>query len=240
MANDTANDPAQIAETLATAIKSGADWPEFNLSCNLDTAYDLQHKVTNKVSDVGGIKAGVTAEPVQQYLGLKHALIGSLYANAQLDSSCNIPYIEKRIIECEVAVRADHTGKPVSIAPAIEFVRLCFTRQEDLNASNLVISNMGTEKFIIGTFIPWEDDFNSSSITLFKNDEIVNQAMTSQALEGPQNGVSWMLGEAQKRGHKVTQNTLFMTGACGATPAADKGSYRADFGALGNIEFSIT
>lgn len=230
-----------IAAQLAEAIRAGEPWPPFGTPLELDRAYRIQHDVTRlRSSDpAGGVKAGVTAKPIQGFLGIDHALIGSLYGDTRREPGAAIAFLEGRIVECEVAVRVDAHGNPTAIAPAIEFVRLCFASPQDMSAGNLVATNMGTESYILGEFQPWDEELGSLPVELSRNGETINQTGTGEALGGPAEAVRWMWTEARERGHALAEGTVFLTGACGATPPAERGSYTADFNKLGSIRFTI-
>lgn len=176
---------------------------------------------------------------MQGFLGIDHALIGNLYGDTQHEPGAVIPFLEGRIVECEVAVKVDAYGNPNAIAPAIEFARLCFTSPQDMSAANLVVTNMGTESYILGEFHPWNEELGSHPVELISEGDTINQTDIGEALGGPAEAVRWMWTEAKERGHAVSDGTIFMTGACGATPPADRGSCTADFGKLGSFRFTI-
>lgn len=232
---------AEFVQEIVDAILSGSAWPAFEQELDLEAGYRLQHLITSGVSGqgVGGVKAGVTARPIQKLLGLDHALIASLYGSRQEVAGATIPFLETRIIECEVAIKIGDNGKPHAIAPAIEFVRLCFARQADMNAANLVASNLGTERFIVGGFLPWSDEFEVLTVTLARDGQTIAQTDTAQALGGPAEAAPWLKSEAKKRGFSTDTQTMFLVGACGETPPAEPGEYLAKFGALGELNFSI-
>lgn len=226
---------------IAKAISDGAPLPAIDKAYSLSEAYVLQHDVTHAVSAgcVAGIKAGVTAPAAQQFFGLDHALLGSLYAAGRVENGAAIDFVAGRMIECELAVLVDQNARPIAVAPAIEFVRVNFSRAEDLTAANLVLCNLGAERFLAGDFLPWERASEEVSVSLSRETVIVNQADMADALGGPVAAAPWMCGEAIKRGFSVKENTLLLTGACGSAVPADKGHYVADYGAFGKIEFRI-
>ena len=232
---------SRFVRAFAAAIGSGARWPAFEEGLDLEAAYRLQHQITRAVTggNPGGIKAGVTAAPIQQLLGLDHALIASLYGSGRIETGGVLPFAEARLIECEVAIKIGDDGLPRAIAPALEFVRLCFSRQSDMNAANLVASNLGTERFVVGDFVPWRDALKVLPIELHRDGEIIMETDSAQALGGPAKAGPWLWSEAIRRGHSADPDTIFLVGACGVTPPAEQGRYRASFGELGELEFSV-
>lgn len=230
-----------LASGIAEAILNGAPLPAINKAYSLNEAYILQHAVTRAVTatNVAGIKAGVTAPAAQEFFGLDHALLGSLYDAGQVEQNGSIDFVPGRLIECELAVLVDKNAQPISVAPAVEFVRVNFERPEDLTAANLVLSNLGAELFIVGEFLPWERAGEEISVSLWRGSDVVNQADMFEALGGPVEAAPWMCDEAIKRGFRLNGNTLLLTGACGTAVAADKGHYVAEYGSFGKLTFEV-
>ncbi|MEM6536986.1 MAG: hypothetical protein AAF668_04580 [Pseudomonadota bacterium] len=230
-----------LANQIAEALSSHTLLPEFNDELTLEQAYEIQHAVTQLRSPdrIGGIKAGVTSKIAQGFLKLEHALIGSLYADTRHTDGSTIPYLEGRSLECEVAVIVDGNGRPKEIAPAIEGVYVNYSRQSDMSAASLVTCNLGADLFIVGDFQPWNAKSEQSTIELKHDGDLVNASSVTEALQGPASATSWMWEEAIKRGFNPTDGTLLLTGACGTVVPAEPGQYKADFGTLGKLTFSV-
>ena len=230
-----------LIKSIAEAIATHKPIPEIDLSLELDDAYAMQHEITIRRSPEGtaGIKAGVTSHAAQNYFGLTHSLIGHLYVDSFHDHESSLPYIRGRKLECELAVIVDERGSPKAIAPAIEVVLVQFQRSSDISANNLVLTNLGADKYIIGDFLDWSPPYDDASAHLSFNGIPVNAANMSDAIGGPERSVPWIWQEANSRGYEFKGDTLFLTGACGTVIPADRGHYRADFGVLGRIEFEV-
>jgi len=234
--------PNDFAQELASAIRANEPLPKFNEALDLEAAYALQHRVTKSMTSgpTGGIKAGVTAGPVQAFFGLEHALIASIYPEARQKSGDTIGYVEGRGIECEVAVLLDGNGRPKAIAPAIEFVFVKFSDQSDMIAANLVASNLGADVYLVGDFQPWADGtFSALSAILTRDGEEVSRANMNDAIGGPGPATEWIVQEANTRSFDCREDTLIMTGACGALVPGEKGDYRMSIEGLGAVEFTI-
>lgn len=241
MSDTTETTQVGFAKALSIAIRGNNPLPPFEDSLSLDEAYALQHEVTKHRAgdEVGGIKAGVTAPPIQGFFGLDHALIASLYADGEFESGDTLEYVNGRKIECEFAVIVDETGLPKSIAPAIEIVYVKYERDSDMSAASLVASNLGADLYMVGEFAPWDDAFAELTVTLTRDGDVVNTAPMTDALGGPRTGAKWMWVEAMKRGFKTDGHTLLLIGACGMPVDAEPGNYKADFGVLGSVEFIV-
>ena len=231
----------ELINGFAEAIKSHLPLPEVEQTFDLGAAYALQHQVTAIRSPgvVGGVKLGVTNPQAQAFFGLDHALLGSLYSDARLSGGAVIPGLEGRGLETEFAVLVDGEGQPQMIAPAIEIVFVSFSRKSDMTASNLVVGNLGADLFLVGDFLPWDSPHSDVNATLARNGEVVNEASMNEALGGPASALPWVWNEMKVRGYPIQDETLIMMGACGGVVPAETGSYEADYGAMGKLQFTI-
>lgn len=231
----------EFAQQLSDAIKAHRQLPTFTVDLTLQEAYDLQGLVAKKVSPAGlaGLKAGVTSNQLQQLFDIDHALMGRLYRSGQLSGEVVLPYLGKRSIECEIAIIIDARGLPKSAGPALEFVVLDFASREDMTGPNLVAGNLAADQFLAGEQLPWRESFEDIVVRLYRDDELVNEASMMESLGGPHAALDWMLSEADQRNIRISDGMLFMTGTCGQVIPALPGKYRADYGALGTITFSV-
>ena len=230
-----------LVNGFAEAIKAHAPLPEVEQTFDLEAAYALQHRVTALRSPqaVGGVKLGVTNPQAQAFFGIDHALLGSLYGDARLSTGASIQFLEGRGLETEFAVLVDGKGKPKAIAPAIEIVFVSFSRKSDMTASNLVVGNLGADLYLVGDFLPWDSPHSGVTATLKRNGDVVNEASMNEALGGPTAALPWIWNEMQARGYPNQDGTLIMMGACGGVVPAEAGRYEAEYGAMGNLHFSI-
>jgi 2-keto-4-pentenoate hydratase len=235
-------DTEALTAGIAEAIGERTPLPFIEAALTLDEAYQLQHQVTKRrcSEDGGGIKAGVTSQSAQKHFGIDRALIGSLYGDSRLGDRCRLPFVERRMLECELAVLVDSDGNPKQIAPAIEVVLVQFSRPDDMTAENLVLSNLGADSYIVGELQPWSPPYDEVTAELMLNGEMINRAPVTDSLGGPEKSTAWICREAQARGFAINSDTLLMTGACGRVVPAEVGHYCADFGPLGKLSFEIS
>ncbi len=226
---------------ITDAMRIQAPIPPIDRTLSLPEAYALQKEITRRSwpAGTGGIKAGVTAQTARQFFGIDQALIGSLPAAGRLAEGCRMPFIHGRMLECELAVTVDADGQPRVVAPAIEIVRVQFSRPEDMTAANLVLTNLGADAYIVGQFQPWSPPYAEVTAELRRDGDLINRAPTTDSLGGPEHSVPWIWQEAVARDYPVGSETLLMTGACGKVLPADAGTYTADFGPFGELGFEI-
>ena len=230
-----------FAEKLAEAIRGHRPLPDFNESMTLEDGYELQKEVANLVSPIGfaGIKAGVTSRELQQAFGINHPLLGRLYEQGRLTSGARIKFIDNQIIECEIGITVNSKGELLSAGLALEFAFAAFSSPKDATAPNLVAANVAADKFLLGPLLPLRDSYDDVTIKLFRNNALINEAPITESLGGPIEAVKWIVKEARKYNIKLFDTALLMTGACGQVVPALPGNYRANYGTLGEVNFTI-
>ena len=111
---------------------------------------------------------------------------------------------------------------------------------EDASGANLLACNIAADRYIVGAQLPMLDSYVDIEARLVRDGETVSAAPATEALGGPGPALEWMLSEARVRGLQITDGMLLITGAIGGIHPAKPGSYRADYGALGSVEFTVT
>ncbi|MCY4127766.1 MAG: hypothetical protein OXG15_00860 [Gammaproteobacteria bacterium] len=231
----------EFASALAGAIRNRDSFPAMPSDLSLDDGYEIQKQVVEAVADgaIAGWKAGMTAPAGQAAFGLKHPLIGSLYGWGRLENGASIEMVPGIKLECEIGITIDANGNAKSAGPVIEVPRMMWNSPDDAKGSNLTATNIAAYHYIVGEQQPIRDDYEQLSVSLTRDGETVCEASLSDALGGPKQALQWMLSEASVRGMTPTDGMLLITGACGGIHDGEPGSYVADYGPLGTIEFTI-
>ena len=230
---------------LADAIKAKSIWPEFPSGVTLTEAYSLIPHLTSLISgeQSAGIKAGVTNRDLQALFGLEEPLLGLLYQQSEIENAATLPHTASRRIECELAMQLNSDGSPISIGPAVEFVRLDFCRPEDLTPGNVTLCNLGADQFILGDMGAWDSfDFTALAdieIGLMRDGEVILTASPLDSFGGPKPALDWCINKANSLGFTIPEGGVLLAGTNGAAMEADRGHYQASYGPLGTIEFTI-
>lgn len=189
--------PERLLDAIALAIKTHSSIPPLPKGITVEDAYAaLPHLVKRVTGDrPGGLKAGVTNTGIQAFLGLEEALLGMLYDSSAAKDGLDLPFVKGRKIECEMGIRLNADGSPQSVGPAVELVNLDFSIPEDLTAGNLVLCNMGTDRFILGDMTPW-DQFDFSllaevEVTVIHDGKKRLTTSPLDSLGGPQSALDW-------------------------------------------------
>lgn len=231
----------KLASELAGAIRNRDSFPAMPADLSLEDGYEIQKLVVEAVADgaIAGWKAGMTAPAGQAAFGLEHPLIGSLYRWGRLENGANVDMAPGIKLECEIGITIDANGNAKSAGPVIEVPRMMWNSAEDAKGSNLTATNIAAYQYIVGEQQPIRDDYEALSVKLTRDGETVCEASLTDALGGPKQALQWMLQEARVRNMSAADNMLLITGACGGIHDGEPGSYVADYGPLGTIEFSI-
>ena len=230
---------------LADAIKAKSIWPEFPSGVTLTEAYSLIPHLTSLISgeQSAGIKAGVTNRDLQALFGLEEPLLGLLYQQSEIENAATLPHTDSRRIECELAMQLNSDGSPISIGPAVEFVRLDFCRPVDLTPGNVTLCNLGADQFILGDMGAWDSfDFTALAdieIELMRDGEVILTASPLDSFGGPKPALNWCVNKANSLGFTIPEGGVLLAGTNGAAMEADPGHYQASYGPLGTIEFTI-
>ena len=232
---------ADLVNALSSAIRNRESFPAMPAELSLEDGYAIQKQVIANVADgaVAGWKAGMTAAAGQAAFGLKHPLIGSLYSWGQLENGASVDMVSGIKLECEIGITIDANGAAKSAGPVIEVPRMMWNSPDDAKGSNLTATNIAAYQFIVGEQQPIRDDYAELSVKLTRDGETVCEASLTDALGGPEPALDWMLNEAKTRDMTPAADMLLITGACGGIHDGEPGSYVADYGPLGTIEFTI-
>ena len=231
----------ELVEAMAKAVKAREALPRMPNDLDLEQAYAIQKTLVGAVAGgaIAGLKAGMTAAAGQKQFGLSHPLIGSLYESGRLSPGTDLAAATGVSLECEIGITIDGAGNPKSAGPVIEVPRMAWGDPADATGVNLTACNIAADRFIAGIQSPFRSDYADIHITLTRDGETVCQAPATEALGGPRDALAWMLDEASLRGLEIRDDMLLITGACGGIHPALPGAYRADYGELGSIEFTV-
>ena len=226
---------------------------------NMDQAYEVQTALAGLLTPKGGGKAGykaaLTGEAAQQKFGVNEPVYGILLDNMILEPGGAInPAVFKRLfIEVEMALflNTSITGPLAdaaaaracveAVAPAIELPDVRLEDMKTLKGVDLVADNSGAAAVIVGPKIPLKDlgDIDAINIKLTKDGQVINEGQATDALGGQFEALKWLANAITSRGGKLTKGQFVITGAMGRMLPAKPGNYKAEYGQLGEITFSV-
>ncbi len=126
------------------------------------------------------------------------------------------------------------------IAPAIELPDLNYERADELNALDIVASNVAAAHFIVGNFAsPTVRDANRLQATLTCAGQPLNEAHGRDSMGDQWTAALWLVNKLIEQGWKLEPGQILLTGALGNIVKASAGDCVAHFGDWGTLNVRL-
>jgi 2-keto-4-pentenoate hydratase len=231
---------AAPAELIAAA-RNSTTYPDVVDDIPEATAYAWQQDLVYAVyaDQLAGFKAGLTSPQTQQRFAVDHPVLGVLPANSNvLDGIVTI--VPGLKIELEIAFTlANADGGRAAVLPAIELPRIEYADMTNVTATDIIASNVGAYRYIVGEPVPIVSDLAHLRVVLRKDGEVIAEGTGEDALGDPRLSAEWMMKKAHEIGYAPSTGWVLLTGALGRVVDAVPGEYEADYGELGKIAFRV-
>jgi 2-keto-4-pentenoate hydratase len=221
----------------------------------VDQAYEIQSELTRLREEKGemvmGYKAGLTSAPAQKRFGLDAAVWGTLCKSMlRWPGTLHRKGFAHMFIETEIGFRfGKDITEPVQdsaslkravaiVFPAIELPDVAYANMKLIKGTDLIATNVAARKVLIGKAVPVRKmDLNAVTVTLFHNGQEVTSGMGKNALGDQWEALKWVVNDVLARGGKIKDGYIVITGSLGKMVPAKPGTYMADFGDFGTMEF---
>ncbi len=202
-----------------------------------------------------GRKIGLTAEAVQQQLGVDRPDFGVLFADMQLDDGAALDW--NRVIqpkaEAEVALimardlnRPDASPEQVAeaVGGVVAAIEIVDSRIADwkITFADTVADNGSSAFFVLGQQVRPLDglDLAASAMTLEVDGQVASKGVGAACLGHPLNAAAWLARTLAERGEPLRAGDLIMTGALGPMVTLAPGmQVKATIEGLGSVEFRV-
>lgn len=205
---------------------------------------------------IGGFKGAAASAAAQQSLGIDGPLVGVLPADGTIKHRENLTLdinetgpmaIETEIgyriaVDISYEVLTDEQAREAvsAIVPVVELPMRRSFQEGGNQAMNMVASNIGSFKFIVGEDLdPATVDPNTWDLTLNRGTETLHSVKGNTASGGQFHNLRKIMNQLTQNGHTLPAGTLIISGALGGVHPAEPGSYRAQFGTDQAITFEI-
>ena len=226
----------------------------------LDHAYSVQRDYVAGLANtdtIAGFKGAVVGEAGQKKFGLEGPLSGVLFQSGwhhakdqpviPIQEGTN-PGIEtelgillKEPITKPVSCVDDLKTKVRSIVPVIELPAGKHDWPLPPRATDLVVVNVDSDNYIVGKeHTDLSLDLNSLPIQLHRNGQLINETTGGHARNGQWANFLHQVNWALEQGYTLKPGNLIITGALGKIRRDGPGNYKAKFGELGSIEFTLS
>lgn len=220
-----------------------------------DEAYDIQlYQIKKKIVEgatVKGLKIGLTSKAMQEMLNVHTPDYGFVMDTMVFQEDSAIP-VERFIqpkVEFEIAfvLKKSLQGPNVTlqdvidatdyVVPAIEIID---SRIEDwrIRFEDTVADNGSSAGAILGAKKTLLQDIDIAAIemSVYKNDQLLDQATSDAVLGNPLNAVVWLANAVSRYNITIQAGMFVLSGALSkAVPFEPGDTFMADFGVLGKV-----
>ena len=246
-----------IASRLYAARKACVDLPlPTTLHENLDlvSAYEIQHYYVDLLcadQPTSGFKAALTAPAAQAAFGFDEPVCGMLFANGLHSNGAIVERAAYRtpLLETEIGfilaadvVRPIESGEDLTLLvsscmPMIELPDIGFgTRRA--SGLDLVAGNAASAGYIMGQ-PAHASDLNQVTVIFKRADEVLHTARAGEVMGDQWAALQWLINAVLAQGYALRAGQVLMTGSIGTLQPSLAGSYTADYGSFGRIEFTV-
>jgi len=243
-----------------------AAWPAERIPRDLEEAYRLQAAVAGALGAIGGWKVAAVTEVQRETLGVPKPIAGPLMRRWMHDAARQPATLSAATfiaakLECEFAfeLARDLPPRPQraysrdEVAAAVAALRIAVEIVDSRLPRGLgALAELG-DAFNNGAFVAgpalrdWRDvDFASTEIVLTRREDGTDREIARGSgraiLDGDPFATVVMLANAPADASRgLVAGDIVTTGSCtGAPPLPGEGTYRAEFGALGSVDFRVT
>jgi 2-keto-4-pentenoate hydratase len=222
----------------------------------IERAYRVQTRIVQsalRTQRPAGFKAGLTSHAAQARFRTKAPVAGVLInESADTPHPLQLSKLRGLHLETEVALRV---GIPIrarlkstedlrahidGIAAALELPNLDYEHPDQLEAVDIVASNVAATYFLLGEFAPPQRrDANRVPTSLECEGERLSSGKGRDAMGDQWTAALWLVNTTIDQGWTIEPGQVLLTGALGQAVRAQPGQCVADFGDWGRIEVEI-
>ena len=233
-------------------------YSQFNQTASEGSAYQvqLQYVQARQNNDaIAGYKAGLTSVTGQKKFKVSGALSGVLFSSGHLTNlkQVKLSTAGKLMLETELGfILAKPITQPIndlptlqqrveSVAAVIELPDIGFQHPQQISGTDLIAANVSAHQFIIGQTLDINAINNINLLTthLQHEGQPIYDGKATDALGDQWQALLWLVNQLISQGHQLAAGEILITGALGKMVPAQLGRYQADFGRLGQIEFTV-
>jgi len=250
----------RLVQHFTTAWQQGQPLPALSSldhDASLDLAYRIQRRwIGATLSDIGGVKGAAVTPGGQKLLKLKEPLGAILRGNGRFEAKdkpvvklkdwpglkieTEIGFIIGKPIDREPRSLADFKKRVRAVIPMVELPAGRWTPNGGVNAVDLAAVNVTSAAYIVGEPIdPKKADPRNAEISLTKNGQVLHTASGEDCWQGPWETAFWLSKFARRQGITLKPGQIIICGALGKIHPGSSGQYRANYGDLGTIEFTL-
>ncbi len=245
-----------LVHQIVLAASTGSPYPDVDNTLPVEAAYAVQRAVISellKQSAVVGFKAGLTDAAGRQRFAAADSISGALFASGrlghratvQLDADdqlmieLEVGYVLGRAVTSTLAATDDPFEYVAEVTAVVELPNLNFVVQPGL--IDVIASNVSAQQFIVGARRPALSalTLDDLRVRLARDDVQIADGVGRTAQGGQRDALRWLINSRLAQGDTLAAGQLLITGELAGMVPAKPGHYRAVFGVLGNVEFTM-
>ncbi|MGB0582210.1 MAG: fumarylacetoacetate hydrolase family protein [Limisphaerales bacterium] len=208
------------------------------------------------MDDLGGVKGAAVTPGGQKFLKLKEPLGAILRGNGRFEAKdkpvlklkdwpglkieTEIGLVIGQPIDREPRSLNDFKKRVRAVIPVIELPAGRWTPNGGANAVDLAAVNVTSAAYIVGEPIdPRTVDPRKTKISLHKNGRELHTATGEDCWNGPWETGLWLSKFALRQGITLKPGQIITCGALGKIQPGSRGRFKAEYGNLGTIEFTL-
>jgi 2-keto-4-pentenoate hydratase len=253
------------AKAFSQARENGTVWPRFNAGKergDLASAFAAQRRVIRAAVGQGAVVAGYRAAfstaALQKSARIAQPVHGVLFKGDRIAASpstaiavdpkhpvtieTEIGYIIANDIGTKLRVPRQALTTVEGIVPVVELpADLTAQFGGAPSALDAAAVNLGGNRFIVGPTVAPKTIENPDAIavSLARDGKVLQTATGADVKDGQARNLMAVINQIIEQGHVIHRGDVVMCGALGGAKPGVKGSYTADFGALGTITFKL-
>jgi 2-keto-4-pentenoate hydratase len=244
------------------AVEKGGNLPRISESkagTTLDEAYAAQRRLTGASTlKVAGHKGAMTSAAAQKKFGVEQPLHCVVFEPSLLKAEGNavvaLSEIGPSLVETEIGyimgvdiptkiADADEARTASQAVVAVVEIPVDLGKRMDgaPKAVDFVASNCGdATRVIVGEqHHPDKVDLDALAISLSRGDKVLHKTTGAATKGGQWANLMMLINQIVEQGRTIREGDLILSGSIGPAHVAETGSYSAEFGELGTVEFEV-
>jgi len=252
------------ASKLAAAVESKTPLQPLSAvtsEATLADGYAVQRRFVGNRSRqdrIVGYKSAAVLTANRKILGIDRPLTGVLFRSGWIDANASpvvalddangaivvmeFGYIVSNGVDISTRIHSlDHIkGAFEAIVPVIELPANRFPAGTEQMIADLAANNLGSARFIVGkSRVSPDDDLGELKVSLTKDGQSVRSGSAHATSKTQWENLIAVVNQIVDQGYALHSGDLVLCGTAGSSQDAKSGKYRADFGALGAVEFEL-
>jgi len=224
----------------------------------LAQAYRLQSRLAaSRVARgdrVAGYRGGLVSRAAMAGRGVEAPLAGVLFASglAADGASISLCGYRRMVVELKLGFRfaravrtpprdVESLARAVGgVGPVVDLPDIAYRDPDHYGAADMVAANISAARDVLGVFRPAAGlDLDALSVSLTRDGQVVTSGRGRESLDDQWGSLLAVTEQILASGRTIAAGDLVLTGRMGARPWMAAGAYRADYGPLGVVAFTV-